>query len=375
MNTNVPPGAAILLDFIGRAETGKTGREAYDVLVFHQQSKLPKPLTSYTISELLAAQKTWGSTGWTVKGKRMRGSASGKYQIIRKTLVGLVAQLALPGSTKFSPDVQDRLGYALLTARGWQAFTSGQVTPAAFALQLAKEWASIPVLSTVQGAHRQVTRGESYYAGDGVNKSQKAAEELEAMLAKVRLPRATEAPQVPAAFPAKGARDNEVVAQVQRRLKELGYTEIGKVDGDFGDYTEKAILIFRHDAGLPLGGSIDSSLLVALAKAKPREVAAGRAEATPKEVREAAPEAKANWWTKTVGFFSAIAGAIVAFINWAAGSFNDIRDFVQPVFDMLYGVPVWVYALAFVGGALWLYRNGRKGEQASVAAVQEGSRR
>jgi hypothetical protein len=43
----------------------------------------------------------------------------------------------------------------------------------------------------------------------------------------------------PIAFPVKGARDDEVVAQVQRRLKELGYTEIGNVDGDFGDMTEK----------------------------------------------------------------------------------------------------------------------------------------
>lgn len=175
--TNVPPGAVKLLDFIGRAETGKTGRDAYDIIVFFKQDKLPKPLTEYTLSELLDAQKTWA--------KNWRGSAAGKYQIIRKTLLGLVAQMGIPGGTHFTPDVQDRFGFQLLTNRGWQAFASKQVTPNAFALQLAKEWASMPVLSTTQGAHRQVERGESYYAGDGVNSAQKKADELEAILAEV----------------------------------------------------------------------------------------------------------------------------------------------------------------------------------------------
>jgi hypothetical protein len=46
-----------------------------------------------------------------------------------------------------------------------------------------------------------------------------------------------------------------------------GYTEIGAVDGDFGTFTEKAIIIFRHDVGLPLNGTIDEELIVALAKA------------------------------------------------------------------------------------------------------------
>ena len=36
---------------------------------------------------------------------------------------------------------------------------------------LAKEWASFPVPSRMRGAHRTVERGQSYYAGDGVNKA------------------------------------------------------------------------------------------------------------------------------------------------------------------------------------------------------------
>jgi peptidoglycan hydrolase-like protein with peptidoglycan-binding domain/muramidase (phage lysozyme) len=372
--TTIPQSATALLDFIGRAETGATDPQAYDVLVFHQQAKLPKPLTDFTLDELLAAQKTWASSGWTIKGKRLRGSAAGKYQIIRKTLDGLVTQLGLPGATKFSAEVQDQLGFALLTARGWQAFTSGQITPAAFALQLAKEWASMPVLSTVKGQQREVTRGESYYAGDGMNKSQVAADELEAILAKVR-PEPKPASTGPAAFPVKGARNNEIVAQVQRRLKELGYSEIGNVDGAFGDYTEKAIIIFRHDAGLPLNGTIDSSLLVALAKAPPRIVAPARQDATSAEVREVVPEAKTNWFTKIIGLWGSAGAAVVAFFNWLFGAVPDVRAAIQPIADLFGAIPIWAYALIFIAGGIWLYLNGQKGLNASVTAVQEGARR
>lgn len=371
MNPNVPPGAVMLLDFIGRAETGTSGPEAYDTLVFHQQAKLPKPLTEYTFDELVAAQKTWGSSGWTIKGKRLRGSAAGKYQIIRKTLIGLVAQLQIPGDTKFSPDVQDRLAFALLTARGWQAFTSGQVTPGAFALQIAKEWASMPVLSSVQGATRQLTRGQSYYAGDGVNKAQVSADELEAILTKIRAPASTG----PAAFPVKGAKNNEVVAQVQRRLKELGYHEVGNVDGDFGDATENAILVFQKDNALSKTGYIDSQLLVALTKAQPRTVSPQREGASPEDVRDKAPEAKTNWFTKIAGLWGMIATAVVGFVNWAIGSIGDIKEAAQPVLSLFGMVPWWGYGLVFFGVAAWLYLNGRKGEKASVAAYQSGARR
>lgn len=188
MNPNVPPGAAKLLDYIGRLETGRTDDSAYGVIVFFKHGKLPKPLTEYTIDELLAAQKTWA--------KNWRGSAAGKYQIIRKTLLGLIDQMEVPGSMKFSPDFQDQLGFQLLLNRGWQAFVSRQVTVGAYALQLAREWASIPVLSPVQGAHRQVVRGQSYYAGDGINKAHADPKEFEALLASIR-PGAGPAPAPP----------------------------------------------------------------------------------------------------------------------------------------------------------------------------------
>jgi len=54
-----------------------------------------------------------------------------------------------------------------------------------FALNLAKEWASFPVLAETFGQKRKVTRGQSYYAGDGVNKALVPPGDVEAVLAEV----------------------------------------------------------------------------------------------------------------------------------------------------------------------------------------------
>jgi peptidoglycan hydrolase-like protein with peptidoglycan-binding domain len=379
MNSNVPRGAAVLLDYIGGLETARKGAVAYNTVIGHidEKRKLPKPVTEMTLEELLAEQLRW------VRNLKQASGAAGRYQIIRPTLQSLITELGVSLKAKFTPDLQDAFGLALLERRGYGRFVTGALPLKSFGNELAKEWASLPVLSTIKVGGkkpRTVRRGQSYYAGDGINQSLDDAAAFESVLAEAlnerdRKPAPKEPSTGPAAFPVKGAKNDEVVAQVQRRLKELGYSEIGNIDGDFGDLTEKAILIFRHDAGLPLSGAIDSNLIVALAKAKPREMPTGRAEATPKEVREAAPEAKTNWLTKVAGLWSAIVGAVIAFLNWVIGSFADIREFVQPMLDLLAGVPVWVYALAFAGGALWLYLNGRKGEAASIEAVQEGARR
>lgn len=176
--TNVPSGAAMLLDFIGRAETGETGEDAYRTIFGHKEGKLSKPLTAFTIDELLDAQRLWA--------KNWRGSAAGKYQIIRKTLLGLVTDMGIKGSQKFTPELQDAMGLYLLRRRGWDKFAAGEVTMRVFAHSLAKEWASLPVLYASNGAHRKVSRGQSYYAGDGVNKALVTPEAFEAVLAEAQ---------------------------------------------------------------------------------------------------------------------------------------------------------------------------------------------
>jgi hypothetical protein len=48
----------------------------------------------------------------------------------------------------------------------------------AFMIGLAKEWANFPVPFDMQGAHQWVYRGQSYYAGDSVNKALATPDEV-----------------------------------------------------------------------------------------------------------------------------------------------------------------------------------------------------
>lgn len=167
----------------------------------------------------------------------------------------------------------------------------------------------------------------------------------------------------------------DTVAYVQTRLRELGYSEVGAVDGIAGDQTETAILAFRKNNGLPLTPAIDDALLIALPKALPRVLSPERTGATPKEVRAEVPEVRANWFGKV---WSAIAGAgalVWAAVSWLTENFDGIRATVQPVLDVAGDVPIWLYGLIFAAGAGVAWHKMRKGEASGVAAFQSGERR
>lgn len=198
MNPSVPAGAAMLLDFIAGLETNRPGPAGYETIVGYRNEKpgaLPRPITRMTLEELLAEQKRW------VKNLKAPSGAAGRYQIIRPTLVSLIAELGVPLSATFTPELQDRFGLALLKRRGWTQFAARTLPLRDFGNRLAREWASFPVLSRQQGAHRTVERGESYYAGDGINASLAKASEAEAVLAQV-LDRLVPAPPASPTAPA-----------------------------------------------------------------------------------------------------------------------------------------------------------------------------
>lgn len=119
------------------------------------------------------------------------------------------------------------------------------------------------------------------------------------------------------------SQDREVAATVQQRLRDLGYFEVGAVDGDLADRTKDSILAFRRANGLPLSTEIDDELLVALAKAKPRAIAPSRSEATAKDLREANSETL-SWVDRIKKWAGAIFG--VGIFGSAADGGGDIAD-------------------------------------------------
>ncbi|WP_299085078.1 hypothetical protein [uncultured Ruegeria sp.] len=112
-----------------------------------------KPLTQMTLDEVDAWQTANRSAG-------AESTAAGGYQIIRKTLRSLRAELGLTGSEIFDENLQDRLGMALMERRGLSSFRAGDITIDQFADNLAQEWAALPLAG-----------GKSFHAGDGLNKA------------------------------------------------------------------------------------------------------------------------------------------------------------------------------------------------------------
>ncbi|MFL5607724.1 MAG: hypothetical protein ACJ8AD_14835 [Gemmatimonadaceae bacterium] len=186
MDKTVPAFAAKLLDFIGSIEAPA----GYDTVYSNAQKRVAslkaRPITKRTVAE------------WIADGKRgQASSAAGRYQFMRDTLKSLQKELGLRDQQVMDADLQDRLGYHLLRRRGYDLFMAGKLSVEGFGLNLAKEWASFPVLAAVQGAHLPLKRGQSYYAGDKLNRALVQPAAIEALLRSKDAPRVVAPPPPP----------------------------------------------------------------------------------------------------------------------------------------------------------------------------------
>lgn len=139
------------------------------------------------------------------------------------------------------------------------------------------------------------------------------------------------------------------VRQVQKRLKDLGYHEVGVPDGLLGPRTRGAILAFRDDHALPLLPIIDVALEEAMVAAEPRPVAPERAEGMPKRSRIlAASDAQIG-----VGLFGVV-GTVTAQAAPILSDAEAAQDGVARFFDLLSlndrlsGLAPWIGLLCFV---------------------------
>ncbi|MGE7153175.1 hypothetical protein ACQKJ1_05480 [Methylorubrum rhodesianum] len=387
---SVPAPAKRLLDFIGSKEAPR----GYDTVFGNRMARMPKPLTTMTVDEVIAQGKwrtdTFGS------------SAAGRYQFMRNTLSSLKQTERLTGREVMTPALQDRLGYALLLRRGYAKFMAGQLSVAGFGLALAQEWASFPVLAATKGAHRQVQRGQTYYLGDGINKVLATAGEVEAVLNEIRvMPAVTVAdapvvaapapplPQVqdlvipdesrlskwlrwlgkkpsaaaaPASRPGLKPSGSPQLWDVQKVLRDRAYYTKGFLDGLDGPLTQEAVAQARKDNGLGDGG-IDGAFMAALPAMPHRPVAAERAKVSLGKAAQHAPElfGPAKW----LGTFGAgllgLGGADGAgLLDNVQGTFvriNDTAEKVQTGFGYVTSIVAFLVehkTLVFIGLGLFL---------------------
>lgn len=136
---------------------------------------------------------------------------------------------------------------------------------------------------------------------------------------------------------------------VQQQLKDLGYFEVGMVDGRYGPRTRAAVLAFRADNGLGLSPDVDSVLAEALQRAKPREVSRERAAGKPEGSR-IVKAADAQIVTGVVG----MAGAAASVIAPAVETAERAKDVTERTVGILNLTDWLLPVLPWAGAAIFL---------------------
>jgi muramidase (phage lysozyme) len=156
-----------LLDFIAKYES----RGDYNIVWggIRKKDYPPKPLVEMTVQKVLDWQDSID--------RKYRSEAAGRYQIMEDTLRGMLH--VVDPDDLYDEETQDRLAIHLLRRRGLDRYLSGEMSIYSFGNSLAKEWASLPV---VHGRKK----GQSYYGGDGLNKSHVKVEDFLEVLREIK---------------------------------------------------------------------------------------------------------------------------------------------------------------------------------------------
>lgn len=362
-----------LLDAIGKVEAGRAG---YNALYLPAAKKLgPQKLTTMTIDQVQKLQDRMVSSGST---------ACGRYQFLRKTLAALVKKMRIPLDARFDAALQDRLAMRLLENRGLSRFRAGRLSREGFANNLAKEWASLPVVTAING--KKI--GQSYYAGDGLNHALMTPAALLKLVDAIKAAPAAAAPK-PAAKPVEAPKPVEAVPapespqalsvgargtrvrQLQAELARLNYHS-GEIDGIFGNLTRDAIMAFQADNGLGTDGKAGPETWAALATAPPRPLMTKRTHATVKELADkgdatAKAAVKGKWWSWA---------AISAGVSTAATSVADNAGAlaalpIEPLRESFDLWGPWLFGSVIVGAGVYFLIQSRKVGAARVADHQD----
>lgn len=169
--------------------------------------------------------------------------------------------------------------------------------------------------------------------------------------------------------------DEATVTTVQRKLRDLGWYEVGDCDGKIGERTRGGIKLAQEANGLTPDGRITKTFLDAMATFPPRSVAVTRANATAAEL---APKVEGIAVTRKAKFKSAVEawfyGALAA-ISAAWAAFKEhvggtARDLITWVSDM----PGYAWFLIIFGFAIAGYAWSKRGEEIQTEDYNKGKR-
>ena len=153
-----------LLDFIAQPESARNPNAFFG----NTRNQSNPKFTAMTLAEVVNWQRNFVKAGH-------ESSAVGKYQFMPDTLTMLIKLGVATSQDKLDEPTQDKLAVALMNGRGLRQFLAKKLSAEDFGVNLAMEWASMPVPKDVvrqtKNGAVHVHVGQSYYAGVGSNQS------------------------------------------------------------------------------------------------------------------------------------------------------------------------------------------------------------
>ena len=166
------------------------------------------------------------------------------------------------------------------------------------------------------------------------------------------------------------------VETVQRKLEDLGYHEVGTVDGLWGGKTAAAIAAFKNDRGLTGDPLIDKPLKDAIDKAVAenwkRPVSEARANATAQDIAPKVASVQPTLWQRFVAKIAGFGAVGSAAIAGTSDKFSLVSDQIGPVKQFFDHVPGWAWFLLVAAGAFGVWFMANKATNATVDDYNKG---
>lgn len=175
--------------------------------------------------------------------------------------------------------------------------------------------------------------------------------------------------------PAKILSKSEV-KNVQAKLKEAGYHEVGIPNGEIGSRTVAALAAFKSDNGLPVNDDIDDETLLALDDAPEREISEDRANGVPED-DESTTSAKRTMQAGAAGVGVMGVPQVLSFIEPVLEKTEETQGIVERITDIYHPVKSLIASNPeiFVGAAfLIVFYFGYKAYKGIVRDFRQGSK-
>lgn len=147
------------------------------------------------------------------------------------------------------------------------------------------------------------------------------------------------------------------IKRLQQMLKDKGYIEVGKIDGDIGKNTLAAISAFQIAQGLPVTGKVSAGLMDQLAAAPMRPVSVERANATVETlVAEKQPLINEAIWLRRAGTIATGAMGLGAVFDGGDVDLDKVIASTQKLrtlYEMVSNIAPWLIGAAAAGTVLY----------------------